>query len=156
MKERNSLRPISWNQKFGSKRGMTFLEIVVVMLIVGILSAVFIPRMDITLSNKAVVEGAAFMVASDIRYAQEFSMATGVNKTIVFMAGSTSYSFQPTHTLDPSGQLPEGVRIGNNFTVTFNSFGEPIAGGDGSLTIIGRGETRTIGVLLYTGKVNIS
>lgn len=144
------------DRKIKSKRGLTFLEIVVVLLIVGILSAVFIPRLEISVATRAVVEGAALMVASDIRYAQEFSMATGVNKTIIFPAGSNSYTFQPIHTLDPPGQLPAGARIGNDFTITFNSFGEPIIGGGGSLIITGGGETRRITIFPYTGKVSIS
>lgn len=142
--------------KFDFIKGMTFLEIIIVMLIISILAAVFIPRLDLGISTKAAVEGAAFMIASDIRYAQEFSMATGVNKSIIFTAGSNFYSFLPTHTLDPSGQLPAAVRLGNSLTITFNSFGEPIGGGGGSLTIIGNGESKRITVLLYTGKVNIS
>ncbi len=144
------------NKQVKSLAGMTLLEIIVVMLIVGILSATFIPRLDWGVSSKAAVEGAAFMVASDIRYAQEFSMATGVAKSIIFNAGASTYSFQPGHALDPPGQLPEGVRCTNNLTITFNSYGEPISGGGGSLTIMGYGESKTITILLYTGKVNIS
>lgn len=141
---------------FKSLGGLTFLEIIVVLLIVGILSATFIPRLDWAITTKAAVEGATFMVASDIRYTQELAMATGANKSIVFNGGSNNYSFQPAHAFDPSGLLPAGVRIGNSLTITFNSYGEPINGGGSSLTIVGPGETKRITILLYTGKVNIS
>ncbi len=87
----------SQQEHFPSFGGMTFLEIIVVLLIVGILSATYIPRLDWGISAKAAVEGAAFMVASDIRYAQEFSMATGVAKSIIFNAGTNTYTFQPAH-----------------------------------------------------------
>lgn len=143
-------------EHFQSLAGMTFLEIIVVLLLVGILSATFIPRLDWGISAKAAVEGAAFMVASDIRYAQELAMATGVPKSIIFNAGANTYSFQPAHALDPSGQFPAGVRCGNSLTITFNSYGEPITGGGSPLIIIGQGETKRITVLSYTGKVNIS
>lgn len=143
-------------RKFKFKKGMTFLEIIVTMLIIGIISAVIIPHLDWGISPKAAVEGATFMIAADIRYVQEAAMATGANKSIIFTAGSNSYSFQPTHHLDPSGQLPVGVRIGNSLTITFNSFGEPIGGGGQSLVVTGNGQSRSITISPYTGKVSIS
>jgi hypothetical protein len=96
------------------------------------------------------------MIASDIRYAQEFAMANRVSKSVVFNSGSSVYTFNPTSNLDSSGQLPSGVTIGGNFTVTFNSLGEPTAGGGGSVTVSGGGLSRIVSVVNYTGKVNIS
>jgi hypothetical protein len=98
------------------------------------------------------------MVASDIRYAQEFAMANRVSKSVIFTQNSLVYTFSPTHNLDPSGQLPPGVTIanGSNFTITFNSLGEPTTGGGGSVTVSGGGHTSTISVVNYTGKVNIT
>jgi len=57
--------------------------------------------------------------------------------------------------MDPSGQL-SGATIGTTVTFTFNSLGEPTAGGGSSVTVSGGGQTRTISVVNYTGKVNIS
>ncbi len=136
--------------------GMTLIEIIMVMVIIGILSATVIPRFDFTTSSRASVDGTAYMIASDIRYAQEFAMANRVSKSVVFTSGAAVHTFNPTHTLDSSGQLPSGVTISNNFTITFNSLGEPTTGGGGSVTISGGGQTRTIGVVNYTGKVNIT
>lgn len=122
--------------------------------IIAILAAVVIPKLNIDLSSKASVEGAANMIASDIRYAQEFAMANRVSKSVSFTSGSSTYTFSPDSSMDPSGQLPSGVKIDGNFTVTFNSLGEPITGGDGSVSI--NDGTKTITVVNYTGKVDIS
>jgi len=135
--------------------GMTLIELVMVLLIVGTLSAVAIPRIDWTIFSKASVDGAAFLVASDIRYTQEFAMANRVSKRIIFTSGASVYSFQPPHTLDPSGRLPPGVTMGGNLIITFNSLGEPITGGGGSIVVSGGGQSKTIGIVNYTGKVNI-
>ena len=140
-----------------NSRGMTLIEIIMVMVIIGILAATVLPRIDFgATSSRASVDGAAYMIASDIRYAQEFAMANRVSKSVVFTSGAAVHTFNPTHTLDSSGQLPSGVTISNNFTVTFNSLGEPTTGGGGSVTISGGGQTKTVSVLNYTGKVNIS
>jgi prepilin-type N-terminal cleavage/methylation domain-containing protein len=137
-------------------KGMTLIEVIVVMIIIGIVAVIVLPKIDFGgTSSIASVDGAANMIASDIRYAQEFAMATRTSKTITFSAGGNSYSFNPTNNLDPTGQLPYGVTT-TALTLTFNSLGEPTVGGGSSVTVSGGGQTRTISVVNYTGKVNIS
>jgi prepilin-type N-terminal cleavage/methylation domain-containing protein len=137
-------------------RGMTLIEVIMVMTIIGILAATLTPKFDFATSSRASVDGAAYMMSSDIRYAQEFAMANRVSKSVIFTSGSSVYAFNPTNNLDPSGRLPSGVTISNNLAITFNSLGEPISGGGSSVTVSGGGLTRTITVVNYTGKVNVS
>jgi prepilin-type N-terminal cleavage/methylation domain-containing protein len=139
--------------------GVTLIEMIAVMAIIGILAAAVIPRMDFGFtSSQASVAGAAYMIASDIRYAQEFAMANRVSKSVQFstVPPANVYTFSPTSNMDPSGRLPSGVTISTNYTVTFNSLGEPTTGGGGFVEVTGSGQTRRITVLQYTGKVNIS
>ena len=133
--------------------GLTLIEVIVVMAIIGILAAVVVPKFDFTTSSRASVDGAAYMIASDIRYAQECAMANRVSKEIRFTSGSNSYSFSPTSSLDPSGRLPSGVTIGTTVTFTFNSLGEPTTSAGWTVTV--PGSTKTITVTNYTGKVSI-
>jgi prepilin-type N-terminal cleavage/methylation domain-containing protein len=140
--------------------GMTLIEVIAAIIIIGILAAVALPRFDFTTSSRGSAEGAAYMIASDIRYAQEWAMANRVSKTVTFTNGSSVYTFNPASTgMDPSGQLPSGVTITSTnpspCIVTFNSLGEPIVGGNGSVTVSSGGQSKTITVLNYTGKVNI-
>jgi len=136
-------------------KGVTLIEVILIMGIIGILSAVVIPKFDFGISSRASVDGAAYMVASDIRYAQEWAMANRVSKEIRFTSNSNSYTFYPTSSLDPSGQL-QGATIGTTITFTFNSLGEPILNGGLSVTVSDGLNARTITVVNYTGKVNIS
>jgi len=133
--------------------GMSLIEVILVMLVIAILMAVVIPRVGFDMSPTASVEGAAYMVASDIRYVQECAMATRTSKTITF-SGGNSYSFSPSNNLDPSGRLPAGITA-SVLVLTFNSLGEPTVGGGGSVTVSGSGGTKTISVSNYTGKVSV-
>jgi Tfp pilus assembly protein FimT len=136
---------------------MTLVEVITVLTILAILAAVVIPKLGLpTISSGASVDGAAYIIASDIRYAQEFAMANRVSKTVTFTSGSSIYTFSPTNTLDASGQLPSGITARDNYIITFNSLGEPIVGGDGSVRVWDGVRTKTISVVNYTGKVNIS
>jgi prepilin-type N-terminal cleavage/methylation domain-containing protein len=140
---------------------MTLIEVIAAIIIIGILAAIALPRFDFTTSSRASVDGAANMIASDIRYAQEWAMANRVSKTVTFTNGSSVYTFSPVSIgMDPSGQLPSGVTITSTSPspciVTFNSLGEPIVGGNGSVTVSSGAQSKTITVVNYTGKVNIS
>jgi prepilin-type N-terminal cleavage/methylation domain-containing protein len=136
-------------------KGFTLIELIVVMIVIGILAATVLSRIDFgSTSSTASVAGAANMIASDIRYAQEWAMANGTSKSITFN-GSSTYTFNPVSTgIDPSGRL-QGATVSSG-TFTFNSLGEPTAGGGSSVTVSAGGVTRTITVTQYTGKVSIS
>jgi prepilin-type N-terminal cleavage/methylation domain-containing protein len=148
---------------FNSK-GFTLIEMIAIMIIVGILAVVLMPRIDFTLSTTASVTGAVYMIASDIRYAQECAMANRVSKSITFTASQNFYTFPATipstSNLDPSGRLPSGVTTLDNLTITFNSLGEPtsIAAVNPyyvDIRVSAGGSPRTIRIWCFTGKVVI-
>ena len=91
------------------------------------------------------------MIQADIRYIQELAMTEYATKSVAFASGSNSYGVD-----SETQELPSGVTIGNDFTVAFNSLGEPIAGGGGSVSIAAGGQSMTVTVSEYTGQVSIN
>jgi Tfp pilus assembly protein PilE len=141
-------------------KGFTLIELVLIMIIVGILAITVMPRIDFTISTTASLDGAAYIVASDVRYAQEYAMANRVEKDINFTQNWSTYTFTPASNLDPSGQLPSGVTISSpTYTLRFNSLGEPIsiplANQYVDVTVSGGGTTKTIRIRNFTGKAQI-
>ncbi|MDI6762669.1 MAG: prepilin-type N-terminal cleavage/methylation domain-containing protein [Thermodesulfobacteriota bacterium] len=141
--------------KTPNSKGISLIEVILVLVIIAILAAVVIPRAGFDVSPRASVEGAAYMIASDIRYAQECAMANRVSKEIRFTSNSNSYSFFPTSSFDPSGQL-QGATIGTTVIFTFNSLGEPTTSAGWTVTVSTGGVSKTISVANYTGKVSIN
>jgi len=153
-----------------NRSGFTVIELVVVIVIIGILAAIVLPNINFSTTSSTVSSwGAAYIIASDIRYTQECAMASMVPKGISFTNGSFTsgqivYTFPATapstSSLDPTGRLPSAVTIGtpggNPFTLTFNSLGEPEESTSNSITVTVGGITRTITVTQYTGMVSIS
>jgi hypothetical protein len=156
LKSKNSELRTICSGSFTRQSGMSLIEFILMMLIIGILSVVVIPKLDTASYFGAPVGGGAFLIASDIRYAQEFAMANRISKSVVFTSGASVYTFSPSSGLDPSGRLPSGVTVGSNFTITFNSLGEPTVGGGGAVSVSSGGQTKMISIVNYTGKVTIS
>jgi len=144
--------------------GMTLVEVIAVLAIIGILAVVVLPRIDFgSTSSMASVNGAAYMVASDIRYAQEFAMANRVSKSVIFSTLTpTVYTFSPASGLDSTPRLPSGVTILDNLTITFNSLGEPVSippvippTSYVSVRVSAGGQNKEIRIQNFTGKVSI-
>ena len=135
-------------------KGFTLIEIVTTLVIIGVLSVIAAVRFTGTSTISA--RGAADMIQADIRYAQEAAMAEHTAKSVNFSTGSSAYTFSPESSMDPLGELPSGVIISNDFTVTFNTLGEPTSGGGGSVGISADGQIKTVSVTDYTGRVSIN
>jgi MSHA pilin protein MshC len=139
--------------------GFTVIELIVVIVIIGILAATVLPRINFgSVSSQTSVAGAANMVRSDIRYTQECAMASRVSKAISFTSGQSSYTFPATNpstsSLDPTGRL-QGAAIGTTVQFTFNSLGEPSTSSVGVWTVSVSDGVTTIPITItqYTGEV---
>ena len=141
-----------------NNKGFTLVEIISVILVVGILSAVAIPLFD---TAPISVSMAGNTVQADIQYVQELAMARDQNVSITFTQFSTTYDVPA----DPNGvfpletrNFPDGVQVVSaTTTITFNSFGEK--SGLEEIVLIGSpppGKVSTVKIEQFTGRVTVS
>ena len=130
-----------------SSQGFTLIEIVLVIILLSVITVSVLPKFFDTTAIS--IAGAAAMVAADIRYTQELAMASNSPKTIVFTTSNTYYTVDSTNV-----NLPSHVRISSDVTFTFNSLGEPTAGGGSWVRLTAGGECKEIRVGNYTGNVS--
>jgi len=136
-------------QIVADSRGFTIIELIMVVVLIGILAVSIVPKfMD---TSAISLQGGAAMVVADIRYTQELAMSTHAPKTITFSTDDTFYTVN-SQTMN----LPSRVSISNGVSFTFNSLGEPTAGGGSSVEIEAGSSTKTITVESYTGRVSSS
>jgi Tfp pilus assembly protein FimT len=152
------------------KSGFTLIEFVLVIVLLFIISAVAVPRLSIIQGVR--VNAAVRSIVSDIRYAQSLAISTQKDHRVVFTSAGNSYTIEendggwqsiarPTMSGSFTVQLNtdyEGVVIDNSYSVQFNSFGEPVAGGGGSFSVSYNGSLpqRTITIQSNTGRTTVN
>ena len=136
-------------QVVADSRGFTLVEIIMVVVLMGILAVSVVPKFVDTSAFS--LAGGAAMATADIRYTQELAMGTHNSKTIVFTTSNNYYTVN-----SQTVNLPSKVTISSGATFTFNSLGEPTAGGGSSVTLSAGAEAKTITVESYTGRVSSS
>lgn len=129
-------------------RGFTTIELIAVLVVVGVLVAAATVKFAST--STISLRAAAEMIQADIRYTQAEAMATNADKSINFVAGNNYTVGSETR------DLPSGVTIASGRLFTFDSLGEPTAGGGQFVSISDGTNTNTVTVVDYTGKVDIS
>jgi len=157
------------------RKGFTLIEVVMVLVIVGILAALAIPRFDSFYSIK--LDGSMKKVVSDIRYAQLTAVSRHGNCRIVFGPASDTYIAEEQLTLggpwsgikDPFTKANltmnfrtdpqyKGIDIVNaNFNssniLQFDWQGVPQAGGTATFNC--QGNIRVVTVAQNTGRVRV-
>lgn len=147
------------------QQGFTLFELVMVIIIIGVLAAIAIPRFSLQDSS---VHAQAAQVARDIRHAQMLAMSQG--RTLTFQSLGTTYRcVDSTGTVitDPATQQPFNFTLNNGVslsvgTVNFDSLGRPVSGGtlvsaaDIPFTVSGETQTSNLTVSRVTGFVAVS
>jgi|MudIll2142460700_1097286.scaffolds.fasta_scaffold20481_2 Tfp pilus assembly protein FimT len=128
-----------------SSVGFTFIELIIIITIIGILATVAVFK-GWGSTNPNALKVAIDQVITDMRFAQTMAMAKSVYVQVSFTSGSRIYRLG-----DEARQLPSGVVAGATRTFSFNMLGEYPETTDGYLTLsVGTG-TKRIQVYAKTG-----
>jgi prepilin-type N-terminal cleavage/methylation domain-containing protein len=104
-----------------ARTGFTFIEILVVVLILGIASAIILPEIGSRADLDAA--SAARTVMADLLYAQNRAIATGQDHYIVFDVSGQSYSVYSGSSSGPSSTpLTHPINL-NSYVMTFGQAG---------------------------------
>lgn len=146
-------------------RGVTLVELVLVLSLLGILVASTIPFVPVSIGRSG-LESAVRRVRSDIHYARELALVTGVNHGIDFSSGQPYVVYRlavGNPVADPLTQQAfsedpldwGGVQIMAPYRVEFDPLGRPVVGGGGSVSLSGGGGVRSVRVNANTGLVEV-
>ena len=142
---------------FSRKEGFSLLELIMVMVIMGIIAAIALPRLEVKAVDLYTV---VRQVKADIRFAQESAMSKYRETTITFSSDSNTYNISSSG-INESKELPVRSKAvfdsGNSTALTFvfNSSGEPVTGAGGILRISSGGSYEEIKVENITGRATI-
>lgn len=133
-----------------NSKGFSLVELIVVIAIMGIMSALIIPKMGSS-SSEAKVKAAAREVVTNSRYARDQAITHGKDYTITFNKDASSYTIvgtPDTITVD----LPEGVKItSNSLAVTYKSIGT--TGNPGNVVITSGSSSKKIEFSSYLVRI---
>ncbi len=117
------------------------LELVIVLVIMGIISAIAVPRYAKALARHR-VDAAARRIVSDLSLAQRQAKTSGTTQTVIFDAGANTYRLVGVQHLDHAGreyevllaQEPYRTRLvsadfGGDAEILFDGYGVPDSGG---------------------------
>jgi len=147
--------------------GFSFLEMVVVLAIIGIMAAIAIPRSASAITNQH-IEAAARRIALDLARAQRTAKASSASQSVVFSVDDNSYTLPGVADMDHSGstytvelsQPPyEATLLSADFDGTqemiYDGYGMPLDGVGGSVMIQVGSLFKTITVDGETGAVSV-
>jgi prepilin-type N-terminal cleavage/methylation domain-containing protein len=149
-----------------ARRGFTLAELVIVVLIIGILTAMATPKFAASL-KRAQADAACLRVKADLNLARQTAISRSTTQSVQFIANSAVYTLPGIADLDNpalaaySVNLAEGeyravvtaASFGAGATVQFDRYGQAIDGG--SVTISAGGIMKTISVDATSGAVTI-
>lgn len=146
------------------QQGVTLIELVMVLVIIGVLAAIAAPRLSLTDTS---VHAQAAQLVRDIRHIQMLAMARG--ETLTFESLGSSYRCTDSTTAvitDPATQQPFNLILETSVTastgsVSFDSLGRPVSGGAllaaaVTFMVSGGGQSAMISVSPVTGFVTVS
>jgi type IV fimbrial biogenesis protein FimT len=147
------------------RRAFTLVELVVVVLLMGILTAVAAPRFNAALSRSR-VEAACQRIKTDLAWARQTALTKSATQSVQFFTSPARYTVTGVADLDRQANAYsvalddatyrssiQSATLGADAIVQFNRYGQPDSGG--TITVRSGSVTRTVTVDAATGGASV-
>jgi Tfp pilus assembly protein FimT len=143
------------------KGAFTLVELILIVLFVGILAFIVVPRMNLSVVSKQKAETTARKIITDLRRTRRLAISDAANNTAGFalkMTGSSPYTGYEIENLD-TAETVDSYTIDSAITCTggsefnFGPLGNLLTGSDTQLSVSASGKTFTIDITSATGMV---
>lgn len=145
----------------GRKKAFTFAEMLLVILLLGIMAYITVPKLPYALVRKQKADTVARKIITDLRLTRRLAVsdaAVNISGYALNMTGGSPYSGYRIDNLDTS-QVVDSHSIDPEVSCTggasfkFGPLGNLLAGSDTGLTVSSEGKTFTITIVSATGAV---
>lgn len=149
---------------FRCKRAFSLVELVLMVIFVGILAAVAVPRLNFSAVSKQKADAAAGKIVTDLRRVRRLAISDAATNTAGFalkMTGSAPFAGYTIENLDTaatvdSHMIDSAVSCAGGSAFNFGPLGNLLGGSDTQLTVSASGKTFTITITTATGMIKWS
>ena len=142
-----------------TRRAYTLTEVIIVSLIVGVMTMVAIPRLNLAAIYKQTADTTAKKIVTDLRRARMMAIADAAGNTSGFelkMLGTSPFASYEINNLDTSAAVDthtvdSNIDCTGGSTFQFGPLGNLLGGSDTQLTVGSSGRSFTITITSATG-----
>jgi len=142
-------------------KGYSFVELVIVVLLIGIFAAISVPRINFAIISKQQADTVARKIVTDLRRTRTLAISDAADNTSGFalnMTGISPYSAYEIENLDTletvdTHSFDSIVECSGGSNFEFGPLGNLISGSDSSLTVAADDRSFTITIIPATGAV---
>lgn len=140
-----------------NRSGFTLIEVLLVILIMGILAAVSVPRFNFALVSKQKADNTAQQLVTDLRYTRSLAISDAASNTSGYelQLKSDSYQIVNLASSEVINKYPidEAVKCDGAGSFKFGPMGNLLSGSGTKLVVSAEGKTFTITIISGTGTI---